>query len=55
MKDNEHVVTVKQVKDAARLLLSQRGGIIPGADKGIKALVGLLVVSSKLVSSETNS
>lgn len=47
MKDNDQVVTLKQAKDAARLLLGQRGGIIPGAEQGIKALLGLLVVTSR--------
>lgn len=48
MTDNDRTLTLKQVKDAARLLLSTRDGIIPGAEQGIKALVGLLSVTAKL-------
>lgn len=44
MRDNERVLTLKQVKDAARLLLSMRDGVIPGAEQGIKSLVGILAV-----------
>lgn len=45
MKDNDRTLTLKQVKDAARLLLSTR--TIPGAELGIKALVHLLSVLAK--------
>lgn len=37
-----------EVIDAARLLLGLRDRIIPGAEQGIKALLGILVVTSKL-------
>lgn len=47
MKDGDRIVTIKQTKDAARLLLGA-GGLIPGAEQGIKALLGLLVVTSRL-------
>lgn len=48
MKDNDRVVTMKEVKDAARLLLGKPGGLIPGAEVGIKALIGVLAVTAQL-------
>lgn len=52
MKDGDRIITIKQAKDAARLLLGQPGGIIPGAEQGIKALLGLLVVTSRFKESQ---
>lgn len=48
MKDEDRVVTLKQAKDAARLLLGRGKGLVPGAEQGIKALIGLLAVTSSL-------
>lgn len=50
-KDQERSVSLKQVKDAARLLLGT-GRLVPGAEIGIKALVTLLAATSAIT--ETN-
>lgn len=44
-KDSEKQLSLKQIKDSARLLLAT-GRLIPGADTGIKALVNLLAATA---------
>lgn len=40
-KDCDKLLTMKQIKDSARLLLGT-GRLVPGAEVGIKALVSLI-------------